>query len=80
MKKSEAIKLTIECERYSVDSQPVCGIDFATEPPKVCKFLGTVNFGTRYVCCFDTFNRRSISEGSNGFLVPHKDCQIWKKR
>ena len=67
---------TIVIERYrSPDGQPTCCEDHPAG--KICRFLGTRNFGTRDVCMLG--QDRDLVHRTLAFTRPGPWCEVWAK-
>ena len=75
-KKREMTTISISCERFTIDDNPVCAADFSSksgEEPMICEFLEQVGEFGKYHCGF-------ISEfiPSDDLIYPLHECPIWK--
>lgn len=72
----EAETVSVEFVRYRVNGEPTCAADF--EAGMVCDAYRVAGMcGKREVCAL-TGAELKRSRGGEGFLIPARDCPLWK--
>lgn len=68
---------TIQVAAYT-DPQglPTCSADVTKQ--KFCEFYRVSGFGTRDTCVFADHGQTLERRGDLGFLIPLKNCPVWK--